>query len=304
MEPTGRPKELGDFLKARRAQLSPHDVGLPDTRRRVAGLRREEVAQLAAISVDYLTRLEQGRVQASASVLATLARALRLSDDQQSYVYELAAKPFRRPRRRPGEKLRPAMKRLLDQLGETPAMVLGRRLDVVAWNDAAAALFTDFARYPANRRNYVYLLFADASVRALHVDWEEAARTAVAALHLEAAQDPDAPELTDLVGELAVHYPEFRSWWAAHHVTSASYGVKRYRHPVVGELALDCDMWESPDGSGQRLMVLTAEPGSASHEGLRILASWTADSPGRPGNPGEGRAEGVSEVGDLDAQLP
>ena len=279
MEPTGQPKELGDFLKARRAQLNPRDVGLPEpaSPRRVAGLRREEVAQLAAISVDYLTRLEQGRVQASSSVLATLARALRLSDDQQSYVHELAGKSFRRPRRRAGEKLRPAMKRLLDQLAETPAMVLGHRLDIVAWNESAAALFTDFARYPANRRNYVYLLFADPSVRALHTDWEEAARTAVAALHLEAARDPDAPELADLVGELAVHHPEFRTWWAAHHVTSAGYGVKRYRHPVVGDLTLDCDMWESPDGSGQRLMVLTAEPGSPAHEALRILASWTAE---------------------------
>ncbi len=283
MEPSGRPKELGDFLKARRAQLSPHDVGLPEpaSPRRVAGLRREEVAQLAAISVDYLTRLEQGRVQASSSVLATLARALRLSDDQQSYVYELAGKAYRRPRRRTGEKLRPAMKRLLDRLGETPAMVLGRRLDVVAWNESAAALFTDFGRYPANRRNYVYLLFADAAVRALHTDWEEAARTAVAALHLEAARDPDAPELADLVGELAVHHPEFRTWWAAHHVTSAGYGVKRYHHPVVGDLTLDCDLWESPDGSGQRLMVLTAEPGSPAHEALRILASWTAEPAGR-----------------------
>jgi len=279
MEPTGQPKELGDFLKARRAQLSPHDVGLPEpaSPRRVAGLRREEVAQLAAISVDYLTRLEQGRVQASSSVLATLARALRLSDDQQSYVYELAGKPFRRPRRRAAERLRPAMKRLLDQLAETPAMVLGRRLDVVAWNEAAAALFTDFARYPPNRRNYVYLLFADASVRALHTDWEEAARTAVAALHLEAARDPDAPELADLVGELAVRHPEFRTWWAAHHVTSAGYGVKRYHHPVAGDLTLDCDMWESPDGSGQRLMVLTAEPGAPAREALRTLAAWTAE---------------------------
>ncbi|MGK3208483.1 helix-turn-helix domain-containing protein [Amycolatopsis sp. MEPSY49] len=284
MEPTGRPKELGDFLKARRAQLNPRDLGLPEpsSPRRVAGLRREEVAQLAAISVDYLTRLEQGRVQASSSVLATLARALRLDDDQQSYVYELAGKPFRRPRRRAGEKLRPAMKRLLDQLPETPAMVLGRRLDVVAWNESAAALFTDFARYPANRRNYVYLLFADPQVRALHMDWDEAARTAVAALHLEAARDPDAPELAELVGELAVHHPEFRTWWAAHHVTSQGYGVKRYHHPVVGELTLDCDMWESPDGSGQRLMVLTAEPGSAARDGLRILASWAAEPAGTP----------------------
>ncbi|HEY3479019.1 MAG TPA: helix-turn-helix domain-containing protein [Streptomyces sp.] len=279
MDPTGRPRALGDFLKARRAQLSPHEVGLPDpdSRRRVAGLRREEVARLAAISVDYLTRLEQGRVPASAAVLPTLAHALRLDDDQQAYLYELAGKPFRRPRRRSAEKLRPAVKRLLDRLGESPAMVLGRRMDILAWNASAAALFTDFARYPANRRNYVRLLFDDERMRALHVDWAEAARTAVAALHLETARDPDAPELADLVGDLAVHHPEFRTWWAAHHVTAAGYGVKHYRHPVVGELTLDCDVWDSPDGSGQRLMVLTAEPGSPAHEALRILASWTAE---------------------------
>ncbi|MCR6484981.1 helix-turn-helix transcriptional regulator [Amycolatopsis sp. OK19-0408] len=279
MDPTGRPRELGDFLKARRGQLEPRDVGLPEpgTRRRVAGLRREEVAQLAAISVDYLTRLEQGRVPASAAVLPTLVRALRLDDDQQAYLYELAGKPFRRPRRRSAEKLRPAVKRLLDRLGETPAMVLGRRMDILAWNESAAALFTDFAAHPANHRNYVRLLFADERMRALHVDWPEAARTAVAALHLEAARDPDAPELADLVGDLSIHHPEFRTWWAAHHVTAAGYGVKRYRHPVVGELTLDCDVWDSPDGSGQRLMVLTAEPGSPAHEALRILASWNAE---------------------------
>jgi transcriptional regulator with XRE-family HTH domain len=279
MEANGHHKELGDFLKARRAQLTPREVGLPEpgTRRRVAGLRREEVAQLAAISVDYLTRLEQGRVQASDSVLATLARALRLSEDQQSYVHELAGKPFRRPRRRGAEKMRPAMRRLLEQLTETPAIVFGRRLDILAWNSAAAALFTDFSRYPPRHRNYVYLLFADPQIRALHADWAEAARTAVAALHMEAAHDPGAPELADLVGELAVGHPEFRTWWAAHHVTAAGYGTKHYRHAVVGDLTLDCDMWDSPDGSGQRLMVLTAEAGSASHEALRILTSWAAE---------------------------
>lgn len=279
MDSKANRKELGNFLKARRAQLTPREVGLPDpdTRRRVAGLRREEVAQLAAISVDYLTRLEQGRVRASDSVLAVIARALRLTDDHRSYLYALAGKSFDAPRRRTGEKIRPAMRRLLEQLTETPAIVLGRRMDVLAWNTPAAALFTDFSRYPARHRNYVYLLFADPRIRALHLDWEEAARTAVAALRMEAARDPGDPELSDLVGELAVGYPEFRTWWAAHHVTTASYGTKHYRHDVVGELTLDCDMWDSPDSSGQRLMVLTADTGSPSHESLRILTSWAAE---------------------------
>jgi transcriptional regulator with XRE-family HTH domain len=273
-----RPDELGDFLKARRAQLAPDEIGLPDagTRRKVAGLRREEVAQLAAISVDYLTRLEQGRVQASASVLSALSRALRLDDDQQAYLHELAGKAPR-PRRPPAQQARPAMRRLLAQLTETPALVLGRRLDILAWNACATALYTDFARIPARRRNYVRLLFTDPAVRALHAEWEHDARTVVGSLRMEAARDPDDPDLAVLVGELAVQDADFRTWWATHQVTGTSYGTKRYRHPLVGDLTLDCDTWDSPDGSGQRLIVLTAEPGTSSHERLRILTSWHAE---------------------------
>jgi transcriptional regulator with XRE-family HTH domain len=276
-----RSNEFGDFLKARRAELTPRDVGPPGngSHRKVAGLRREEVAQLAAISVDYLTRLEQGRVRASASVLVTLARALRLGDDQQTYLYELAGKTPVRPRRRQPQPVRPAMRRLLDQLTETPAMVLGRRLDILAWNVGASALFTDFAHIPADRRNYVRLLFTDPAMRNLHTDWQDAARGAVASLRMEAAHDPDDPDLAVLVGELSVQDPDFRTWWASHHAATGSYGTKHYHHPIVGNLTLDCDMWESPDGSRQRLMVLTAEPGTPSHQALRILASWTAQAP-------------------------
>jgi transcriptional regulator with XRE-family HTH domain len=271
------PNALGDFLKARRAQLSPPEVGLPDTEghRKVVGLRREEVAQLAAISVDYLTRLEQGRVQASGTVLVTLSRALRLDEDQQAYLYELAGKtPW--PRRPPPQRIRPAMRRLIGQLSETPAVVLGRRMDILAWNAGAAALYTDFALIPPRRHNYVRLLFTDPAVRALHAEWEHDARLVVAALRMEAAKDPADPELASMVGELSVQDPDFATWWAVHQVTGASYGVKHYRHPLVGELTLDCDTWDSPDGSGQRLMVLSAEPGTPSHERLRILLSWNA----------------------------
>jgi transcriptional regulator with XRE-family HTH domain len=274
------PGEFGGFLKARRAQLAPQDVGLPgtDSPRKVAGLRREEVAQLAAISVDYYTRLEQGRVRASTTVLATLARALRLDDDQQRYLYELAGRADARPRRRrPAQRVRPAMRRLLEQLTETPAVVLGRRLDILAWNSAAAALYADFAQIPAGRRNYLWLLFTNPIIRGMHLQWEHDARDAVAALRMEAAADPDDPELARLVGELAVQDADFRTWWAEHRVSSSGYGTKLYRHRLVGDLTLDCDTWSSPDGSGQRLMVLTAEPGSPSHDALRILTSWTAE---------------------------
>jgi transcriptional regulator with XRE-family HTH domain len=288
VSPAAVPGEVGAFLKARRAQLSPRDVGLSadGARRKVGGLRREEVAQVAAISVDYYTRLEQGRVRASASVLATLARALRLDEDQQAYLYEIAGKTDARPRRRRAtQSARPAMRRLLAQLTQAPAVVLGRRMDILAWNPMAAALLTDFGQYPAGRRNYVRLLFTDSALRGLHAEWEHDAGEAVAALRMEAAKDPDDPELARLVGDLSVQDPEFRTWWAERRVTSASYGTKRYRHRAVGDLTLDCDVWDSPDGSGQRLMVLTAEPGSPSDDALRILASWSADQSERTDPP-------------------
>ncbi|QLJ02704.1 helix-turn-helix transcriptional regulator [Streptomyces sp. NEAU-sy36] len=271
-------RALGAFLKARRAQLTPRECGLPETdsARKVAGLRREEVARIAAISVDYYTRLEQGRVRASVPVLTTLARALRLDEDQQRYLYELAGRGDARPhRRRPAQRLRPAMRRLLDQLTETPALVLGERLDILAWNPAAAALYTDFAALPANRRNYMRLLFTHPLVRQLHQEWAHDAREAVAALRMEAAADPDDPDLAQLVGELSLQDPDFRAWWAEHRVSSAGYGTKHYRHHLVGALTLDCDTWTSPDGSGQRLMILTAEPGSPSHDALGILLSMS-----------------------------
>lgn len=278
MATSADPNEVGAFLKARRADLDPQQLGFREdgaSRRKVAGLRREEVAQLAAISVDYYTRLEQGRVQASAAVLATLARALRLDDDQQAYLYAVAGKSDNRPRRRrPRQQPRPAMRRLLAQLTGTPAIVLGTRMDVLAWNPAAAALYLDFGTVPAAQRNYVRLVFTHPALRSLHAEWEHDARDAVAALHMEAAGDPDDPELARLVGELSVQDADFRTWWAERRVNSASYGTKQYRHQLVGDLTLDCDTWAAPDGSGQRLMVLTAEPGSPSDDALRILSSW------------------------------
>lgn len=277
-------RALGDFLRARRGQLTPSECGLPETdsARRVSGLRREEVARLAAISVDYYTRLEQGRVRASAPVLATLVRALRLDEAQRTYVYELAGRPDDRTRtRRPAQRVRPAVRRLLDQLSDAPALVLGRRLDILAWNAAASALYTDFAAVPAGRRNYLRLLFTDPVIRGMHSDWAHDARDAVAALRMEAAADPDDPALKRLVGELSAQDRDFRLWWAEHRVIEATFGTKHYRHPLVGDLTLDCDTWAGPEGSGQRLMLLTAEPGTRSYDALRILTSWTAGRPAR-----------------------
>jgi transcriptional regulator with XRE-family HTH domain len=271
--------ELGAFLKARRAELTPAAVGLADdgTLRRVPGLRREEVARLASISVDYYSRIEQGRLQASATVLGALARALRLDAGQQTYLYELAGRPTGRRIRRGPQRVRPSTHRLLDQLDRSPAMVLGRYNDILAWNAAATALYLDFAQLSPHERNYTRLLFLHPKFRDLHVEWETAARLSAATLRLETAGNPDDARLADLAGELSVRSPEFRQWWGGRIVSSASYGTKHFQHPVAGPLTLECDTWASPDAPDKRLMVLTAEPGSPSAEALQILTSWSAD---------------------------
>ncbi|MEU0298299.1 helix-turn-helix transcriptional regulator [Streptomyces sp. NPDC006175] len=273
--------ELGDFLKARRRELSPATAGLPDDgRRRVPGLRREEIALLASISPDYYTRLEQGRRRASEPVLNSLARALRLSEDERAYLFELSGKDGRRPRRRPAQRVRPQLQRLLDDLTDTPALVLGRFTDILAWNPQAAALFTDFSLLPRDRRNFVRLVFCDPTVRALYTDWEYMARACVEQLRMEAARDPEDPRLTTLVGELSVRDPDFRAWWGDHHVAVRTAGTKALCHPVVGELALDWSALTDASDPDQHLIALTAAHGTPSHDGLRLLGALTAEPSG------------------------
>ncbi len=279
MSPDAHLNQLGEFLKVRRAELSPRTVGLPDSAgpRRVAGLRREEVAQLAAISPDYYTRLEQGRIHASAPVLEALAQALHLDDDQRGYLFGLAGKEIARPRRRARQKVQPQLRRLLDDLTATPAVVMGRRMDVIAWNSLAAALITDFGQVPEKHRNYVRILFTDPAMRTLYADWKTVARTCVAQLRMEAAKYPDDPRLSALVGELSVQDADFRTWWASHQVATLSVGTKVLHHPLAGELALDWDTLTASTDPDQQLIIWTAEVGTATHDGLRILASWAAD---------------------------
>lgn len=276
--------ELGEFLKARRSELSPRTVGLPDShgRRRVAGLRREEVALLTAISTDYYTRLEQGRLQPSTPVLSTLVRVLHLSDDQRDYLFELAGKQTARPRRRAAQKVRPQLRRLMDDLSTTPAMVLGRRMDILAWNPLASALVTDFSRIPEKQRNYIRLLFTDATLKELYADWETVARTAVAQLRMQAAKYPGDPHLSSLVGELSVRDADFRQWWGGHLVSSVSVGTKKFHHPIAGELLLDWDTLACSTDVEQELVVWTAEPGTPSYEGLRFLSSWATSHSEEP----------------------
>ncbi|MCP2288835.1 helix-turn-helix domain-containing protein [Nocardia amikacinitolerans] len=278
-------RELGGFLKARRGELTPDDVGLTvhsATPRRVSGLRREEVADLVAISHDYYTRIEQGRLAPSEPVLDALVRVLRLNADQREYVESLARRSERRaPARRPTKPVRPQLRRLLDQLTDTPALVFGRYLDILAWNDLAAALITDFAEMPARRRNYVHMVFTDPAMRELYEDWESVARTCVAILRMDAAANPADPQLTTLVGELSIADPQFRQWWAGRHVARQEFGTKTMRHPAVGELTLNWDTFRDTGNTDQQLVLWSADPGTTSHEKLRILASWSAPATDR-----------------------
>ncbi|GGW09390.1 transcriptional regulator [Streptomyces capoamus] len=271
--------ELGEFLKARRAELTPSDVGLRGgQRRRVSGLRREEVALLAAISTEYYARIEQGRLQASAPLLNEIAQVLRLNDDQRTYLFELAAKENVRPAT-PADRQRvdTQLRRMLDDLTATPAFVIGRRTDILAWNRLAAALWTDFGRYPEQERVFVRLLFTEPWMRELYADWEEVTRLAIAQLRMESARYPGDPRLTALVDELSARDEQFRQWWDEHDVALRGKGTKKLRHPVVGELTLDWDTLTCATDPEQSIIIWTAAPGSPSHDALRLLASWDAD---------------------------
>jgi transcriptional regulator with XRE-family HTH domain len=271
--------ELGEFLKARRAELSPSDVGLRGgQRRRVRGLRREEVALLAAISTEYYARIEQGRLQASAPLLDEIAQVLRLTDDQRTYLFELAAKDNIRPAT-PADRQRvdTQLQRMLDDLTATPAFVIGRRTDILAWNRLAAALWTDFGRYPEQERVFVRLLFTEPWMRELYADWEEVTRLAIAQLRMESARYPGDPRLAALVDELSARDEQFRQWWTEYDVAVRGKGTKKLCHPVVGELTLDWDTLTCATDPEQSIIVWTAAPGSASHDALRLLASWAAD---------------------------
>jgi transcriptional regulator with XRE-family HTH domain len=266
---------LGSYLRARRELVTPAQAGLPPGgNRRVPGLRREEVALLASISTDYYTRIEQGRIKASAPVLSTIAEVLGLDQDQRRYLFSLAGKPSTRAPRQTKQQVQPQLRRLLDDLTTTPAIVMGRRMDILGWNSLAAAMMVDFEQVPAAHRNYVRLLFTHPVMRALYTDWDTVAKTAVAQLRMEAARYPDDPRLTALVGELSVLDRQFAQWWAAHSVASLTTGTKTLNHQMAGELVLDWDTLVEAHDADQQLVVWTAAPDSPTHEALRFLASW------------------------------
>lgn len=265
-------RKVGAFLRARGSQLRPEAVGLPRTGalRRVRGLRREEVAQLAAISTDYYTRLEQGRIPASGSVLETLARVLRLDYDQRAYLYELTGRPVRARASSP-QKVRPQMQRILEQLIDVPAMVQNRRFDILAWNPMAAALMVDFETIAEPERNFARLVFTHPAMRTLYADWESVARLCVALLRMEAAENANDERLSALIAELSAQSAEFREWWNAHLVASKGTGTETFHHPRVGVLNLQWDTLVSTADRAQELIIWTADPASPSADALRRL---------------------------------
>ncbi|MEV7927141.1 MULTISPECIES: helix-turn-helix transcriptional regulator [unclassified Kitasatospora] len=273
--------ELSEFLRSRRARLRPEDVGLPDstTRRRVPGLRREELALLAGVSTAYYTRLEQGHGESvSAAVLDAIARVLRLSPAEREHLGRLTRPARRRPGRaaaRP-QRVRPALQQLLDAMDCVPAYVLGRRLDIIGWNRLGTALLGDFAAMPPEQRNMAWQLFLEPASRELYEDWDGKATDVVGMLRLDAGRDPDDPRLASLIGELSLKSADFRRLWATHSIQDKGHGTKRLHHPVVGRLNLQYETLRPAGDVDQVLVTYHAEPGSSSAESLRLLASWAA----------------------------
>ena len=284
VEGAGEPRDtrLGEFLQARRALLSPEAAGVRTYgRRRVPGLRREELAQLAGVSVDYYVRLEQGRAHhPSAEVLDALARALQLEEVERNHLHELAAPAPVRRRAPAPERVRPAVHQLLERFDSVPAFVLGRRMDLLAWNRLAAALIGDPGRLPPGRRNMAWLTFLDPATRSLYADWERVARETVGYLRHCAGRNPDDSELAALVGELSLKSEQFARWWGGHLVREKTHGTKRMIHPAVGELTLNYETLVLSGESEQALITYTAEPGSSSETALQLLAAWTAPALG------------------------
>ncbi|MEZ7124511.1 helix-turn-helix transcriptional regulator [Nonomuraea sp. AD125B] len=275
-----RSRELADFLRSRRARITPDRTGLPaDGRaRRVPGLRRDEVARLAGVSTEYYTRLEQGRAgNPSPEVVEALARALELDLAEREHLTDLLARPARRAPVSP-QRVRPGLHLMLRTLDHVPAFVVGRRTDILAANRLARTVLTDFDALPVPQRNLARYYLLDPAARERTGDWEQIAAETVAMLRLEAGRYPGDRRLADLVGELTLRCPEFSTWWNDHRVLRRTHGSKRYHHPLVGELHFSYESLQPPGDPDQTLCVYNVEPGSPTEEALRLLADWTAPS--------------------------
>jgi transcriptional regulator with XRE-family HTH domain len=274
--------EVKAFLSSRRAKITPEQAGLTaySRNRRVAGLRRSEVADLAGVSVEYYAQLERGNLGGvSESVLDALARALQLDEAERAHLIDLAGgagSTSRARRKPPAQQVRASVARVLNGMTTVPAFVHNGRLDVLAVNPLAEALFAPVHARPTRPVNHARFTFLDPHAREFWIDWERAADDAVAMLRTEAGRDPHDRALTDLVGELSTRSNAFRIRWAAHNVRLHRTGLKHMRHPVVGELHLSYDVMELPADPGLSLIAFSAEAGSPDDDALRLLASWAA----------------------------
>ncbi|MFD6874940.1 MULTISPECIES: helix-turn-helix transcriptional regulator [unclassified Streptomyces] len=267
--------DLAGFLRTRRSRVDPAAVGIPtDSRRRVEGLRREEVAHLSGVSVDYYIRLEQGRAtQPSEQVLDALARVLSLDETERGHLYRLARQRRRRVKA-PGGRVRPELLRVLGLVTDAPALIMDHRLDVLAGNRLAGLLFGR----PMPGLNTARHIFLEEAERGLYADWEECTLDVVGHLRLAAGTFPDDARLVSLIGELAMGSERFRRLWARADVRARTHGRKAFRHPLVGLLELHQENFALPDESSMELLVLSAAPDSPAADGLRLLAGLDAVS--------------------------
>jgi transcriptional regulator with XRE-family HTH domain len=279
---TDHRREVSEFLTSRRAKITPERAGLPSYpgHRRVPGLRREELAVLANLSVDYLTKLERGNLAGvSESILDAVATALQLDDAERGHLFDLArtANASPRARRRPSvQKVRPGVQRVLDAMTTAPAWVRNGRADVLATNALGRALYAPVFDSTVRPPNTARFFFLDPRAEQFWLDYDRAANDMVAMLRAEAGRDPYDKALTDLIGELSTRSEDFRQRWAAHDVMFHRTGSKRLHHPVVGRLELTYEAFELPGDPGLTMLVYTAEPATRTQDALNLLASWAA----------------------------
>ena len=277
--------DVREFLSSRRARITPDQAGLPaygTGHRRVAGLRREEVALLAGVSVDYYTRLERGNLTGvSENVLGAVAEALQLDDAERAHLFDLAraanASTSSRKRRKPSSaKVRPSVQRILDAMTGAPAWVRNGRMDFLAGNQLGYALYSEMFTDPVQPVNSARFVFLNPRARDFYGDWDRSASDIVAILRGEAGRNPYDRDLSDLVGELSTRSEDFRVRWAAHNVRHHRTGTKYLHHPAVGDLELTFEAFELPADPGLTMFAYSAEPATPSDDGLKLLASWAA----------------------------
>ncbi|MBB2946325.1 transcriptional regulator with XRE-family HTH domain [Actinoplanes lutulentus] len=281
-------EEVRAFLTSRRAKVSPEQAGIPAYgSRRVSGLRRGEVAALAGVSVEYYTRMERGNLAgASDSVLEAIARALRLDDTETTHLHHLARAsgptPARaRVRRDKVPGIRPAVRRVLDSMTGVPAFLRNHRFDILAANPLGLALYAPmFTAGTAGPVNSMRFSFLNPHAQAFYPDWAQVAQSAVAALRIAAAQNPDDQQLINLIGELSMRSVPFRGWWASQDVYVHRHGTKRFRHPAIGELELTYEGFAMAGDEELTLLTYSAEAGTPSGDGLELLATWAATQAG------------------------